>query len=299
VKGLYLAGVKDSIQTANALGITSLVEPERYGLTLVLGGGEVSLLELTSAYSVFANDGMRNSYRSVLRVEDQSGTVLEEGDVSSVRALPAESARMISSILSDNEAKAPEYGIQGSPFYFDGREVASKTGTTNDSRDAWVIGYTPSIAVGVWAGNNDNSPMVKKVAGLIAAPMWHAIMAKALLDTTNESFVPMQPVDQNLKPVLRGDWQAEYQMGGVHNILHWVNRNDPTGPAPINPASDSQYSNWEYGVQNWLGGQAPTPAAIPTQTLPNLIPGQLFYYQMPDGTLVQATQPATGPVPTQ
>lgn len=278
VKALYLAGLKDSLATAHAMGITTLNEPERYGLTLVLGGGEVSLLDITSAYSVFANDGIRNPYRSVLKVEDSSGSVLEEGDVASTQVIPAESARMISDILSDVNARASEYGIESSPFYFAGRQVAAKTGTTNDSRDAWVIGYSPNLTVGVWAGNNDNSPMVKKVAGLIAAPMWRAIMLKALPTLPNESFVPPPATDPNLKPVLRGDWQAEYSMGGVHNILHWVNKSNPTGPAPANPASDPQYTNWEYGVQTWLGGHS--FGAQPDQGLPgipNTNPGGQLY----------------------
>jgi 1A family penicillin-binding protein len=282
VKALYIAGVKNSIETAKSMGITSLNEPDRYGLTLVLGGGEVTLLDMTSAYGVFANDGVRNPYRSILKVGDEGGATLEEGDVISTKVIPAETARSISSILSDNDAKAPEYGYQGSPFFFPGRQVAAKTGTTNDSRDAWVIGYTPNAVVGVWSGNNDNSPMVKKVAGLITAPLWHEVMAEVLSDIPNESFVPAPATNPDLKPVLRGDWQAEYALGGVHNILHWINKNDPTGPVPASPASDPQYSNWEYGVQSWLGSHPYTapasnplipnypifPGTFPTQTTP-------------------------------
>jgi 1A family penicillin-binding protein len=292
VKGLYLAGITDSINTAKAMGVTTLTKAGDYGLTLVLGSGQVSLLEMTSAYGVFANDGVRAPYRSVLKVEDASGTTLEEGDVASTQVIPAESARNISDILSDNNAKAPEYGITSSPFYFPGRQVASKTGTTNDSRDAWVIGYTPNIAVGTWAGNNDNSPMVKKVAGLIVAPMWHALMEKILPEIPNESFTPPQPVDQNLKPVLRGSWQSEYALGGVHNILHWVNRSDPTGPQPANPQSDAQYSNWEYGVQSWLGSHPYTAPEPQVQILPTT---GTPYYIFPGQTTPTQTQTAPNP----
>lgn len=291
VKALYIAGIRPSLDTAHAMGITTLNEPDRYGLTLVLGGGEVTLLDMTSAYGVFANDGVRNPYRSILKVEDSDGAVLEEGSVTSTQVEPAQSVREISDILSDNNAKAPEYGIEGSPFYFPGRQVASKTGTTNDSRDAWVIGYTPNIAVGVWAGNNDNSPMVKKVAGLIAAPMWHAVMASVLENLPNESFVPPNPVDPNLKPVLRGDWQSEYNLGGVHNILYWINKDDPTGPAPASPASDPQYENWEYSVQSWLYGQhsaQPAATGVPTNTVPS---NGFFNTIFPTQTTPQQTFP--------
>ncbi len=146
------------------------------------------------------------------------------------------------------------------------------------------------MVVGTWAGNNDNSPMVKKVAGLIVAPMWHEVMQKILPDIDNESFVPPQPVDPNLKPVLRGDWQAEYSMGGVHDILYWVKKSDPTGPAPSNPSSDAQYANWEYGVQAWLTSHPfnPQPIINIPQTFPlNSTP----YYLYPG-------QASPTPVPT-
>jgi len=286
VKALYMAGIKPSLDTAHAMGITTLNEPDRYGLTLTLGGGEVTLLDMTSAYGTFANDGIRAPYRSVLKVTDADNNVLEEGDVTTNQVEPAEGVRMINDILSDNNAKAPEYGIEGSPFYFPGRQVASKTGTTNDSRDAWVIGYTPNVVVGTWAGNNDNSPMVKKVAGLITAPMWHAIMAKILPNLPNESFVPPPATDPNLKPILRGDWQSAFAQNGVHNELYWINKSDPTGPNPASPASDGQYSNWEYGVQHWYASQAPV---VPSTTVP-ASNGGFFNTVFPTQTGTQPTQ---------
>jgi len=288
VKALYIAGIKPSLDTAHAMGISTLNEPDRYGLTLTLGGGEVTLLDMTSAYGVFANDGIRAPYRSVLKVTDADNNVLEEGDVTTSQVVPQTGVRMINDILSDNNAKAPEYGIQGSPFYFPDRQVASKTGTTNDSRDAWVIGYTPNVVVGTWAGNNDNSPMVKKVAGLITAPMWHAIMEKVLANLPNESFVPPPATDPNLKPLLRGDWQAAFAQSGVHNELYWINKADPAGPNPASPASDPQYSNWEYGVQNWYASRV--PASTPTTTTPAAGGFYNPYFPTPTGQPVQ-TQP--------
>ncbi len=275
IKTLYLAGIADSIETARTMGITSLGKPDMYGLTLVLGGGEVSPLEITSAYGTFANSGVRNPYTGILSIEDMNGNKIEEFSPRPQQALDQNTALTISDILSDNVAKIPAYGL-GSPLFFPGRQVADKTGTTNDFKDAWTIGYTPEIAIGAWAGNNDNTPMEKKVAGLIVAPMWHEIMATALASTTGETFGKPRAIDPTIKPVLRGIWQGnetytidtfsgklatdltppetkkEIAIPNVHSILYWVDKNDPLGPAPINPANDYQFDSWEYGVQQWL-----------------------------------------------
>lgn len=276
VKTLYLVGIKEAIKTARDLGIRTLADQDRYGLTLVLGGGEVTLLEMTSAYSVLANTGVRNPYQSIIRVEDAEGNILEEHKNQPITVLAKNDALMISDILSDNVARTPLYGTT-SPLYFGGRDVASKTGTTNDYRDVWTVGYTPSIAIGAWAGNNDNSPMVKKTSGTIIAPLWHAFMAEALKTLPDEQFeTPVIPNDpKTLKPVIRGLWQGgsnffidsvsgglateytptetlqEKVITDVHSILYWVDKKDPLGPAPERPQDDPQFSNWETAVQNW------------------------------------------------
>lgn len=272
VKILYLAGIKDSIELAKSMGITSLGSANDYGLTLVLGGGEVSLLEMTSAYGVFATEGYKNNYTGILKVEDKSGNILEEIKPRPIQVLDSEVSRKISDILSDNVARTPLYGAN-SVINFPGRDVAVKTGTTNDYRDAWIIGYTPSIVVGTWAGNNNNAQMAKKVSGLIVAPMWRAFMDEVLKTVPNETFTPPQKEDSyDIKPVLRGKWQGgisninpdmlnnpdftygsiqEVISGGVHSILYWVNKDDPRGPIPSNPGSDSQFERWEYGVRLW------------------------------------------------
>ncbi len=248
IKLLYLAGIKASLQTAKDLGIKTLSDdPNQYGLTLVLGGGEVSLLDLTSAYGVFANDGVRNSYTGILSIDDSKGNRIEEFKQSPDQVIGANIAETISDILADNVAKMPAYGVS-SPLFFANKHIASKTGTTNNFKDAWTIGYTPEIAVGVWAGNNDNTPMEKKVAGLIIAPMWHEIMEQALATYyTGEDFNLPPPLEPDTKPELRGI----YSDGGFHEILYYVDKNNPTGPAPINPSSDSQFDHWEYGVQQY------------------------------------------------
>jgi len=246
VEALYLAGVRNSIDLAKSLGIESLTNLDDYGLSLVLGGGAVSLLDMTSAYSVFANDGIRNSYNPILSVEDNSGDIINRFNASPHRALPEQTARTISSILSDNNARTPAYG-SNSPLYISSRDVAVKTGTSNDFRDAWIIGYTPNIVIGAWVGNNDNSQMEKKVAGLIVSPLWRELMDKVLPRLPLESFIGPELEDPSLlKPILRGDLST-----ASHSILYWLDKDNPRGPSPEQLSIDPQFRNWEYSVQQW------------------------------------------------
>ena len=273
VKTLYLAGIGDSIETARDFGITTLTNQNRYGLTLVLGGGEVSLLELTSAYGVFANQGVKINHHPIIQIKDKNGTILEEEKIQSEPVIDANITNMISSILSDNIARTPAFGAR-SPLYFDGMSVAAKTGTTNDYRDVWTIGYNPNIVVGTWAGNNNNSSMTKNVAGFIIAPLWREFMDTALAQVEKTSFTPPQPTGAK-KPVLRGVWRGSraYEVDKisgnlattftpqdqreervtqeVHSILYWINKDNPDGPIPTNPAQDPQFSLWEAPVRAW------------------------------------------------
>jgi len=246
VEAIYLAGVKNSINLAEDLGIKSLTELNRYGLSLVLGGGAVSLLDMTTAYGVFANDGVKNEYNAILQIEDGNGNVIEKASPFPQRVLPENTARLISSILSDNIARTPGYG-PNSPLYIAGRDIAVKTGTSNDYRDAWILGYSPNLVIGAWVGNNNNSPMEKKVAGLIVSPLWRELIDKTLPSFPVESFTRPELEDNTtLKPILRGE------MGGEpHSILYFVDKDNPRGPIPSNPSSDSQFNNWEYGVRRW------------------------------------------------
>lgn len=251
VKVLYLAGLDDSIKTAESMGVTTLSDRSRFGLSLVLGGGEVTLLDMTSAYGVFANDGVKNPPVGILSVENAKGEVVDEYVPKAERVLDPEIARTISDILSDNAARAPEFGWN-SPLYFANAQVASKTGTTNDFRDAWIIGYNSSIVIGVWAGNNDNKPMIRKIAEFSAAPLWHETMAYAMNNKYPAgSFIPPQPKENLavLPPVLRGDWNPDPNLG-IHDILYWVNKDNPISGAP-NSENDPQLSLWEYPVQQW------------------------------------------------
>ena len=279
IKTLYLAGIENVLKTVKAVGISTLNnQPTAYGLSLALGAGEVSLLELTNAYAVFANSGDYNKYTGILEIRDKNGKILEQFNSQPSSALPKQTALLINDVLSDNTAKIPAYGpISSSQFYFPGREVAAKTGTTNDTRDVWVMGYTPDVSVGVWGGNNDNTPLVKQTAGLILTPLWRAFMQEVLAATPVSTFEKPQPADINFgSPMLHGDWRGgstyvidkysgklatEYtptearqeilEKSEVHSILHWVDKSD-FGKTPSNPKNDPQYNNWEYSVLSWV-----------------------------------------------
>ena len=189
VKILYLAGIDGTIDLAHRMGITTLNDRSRYGLSLVLGGGEVKLLDMASAFSVFANDGIRNPAQSIISIIDSIGKIYQQEELNPQRVLDEQVARKINSILSDNSARAPVFG-SNSPLILKGKTVAAKTGTTSEFRDAWTIGYAPSIAVGVWAGNNDNRPMKAGSDGVyVAAPIWNDFIKQALADKPNETFV--------------------------------------------------------------------------------------------------------------
>ncbi len=255
VEALYLAGIPASIQTAENLGL-QVNDPESCGLTLVLGGCEVRLLDLVSAYSVFANDGVRNPDRAVLEVDDANGNVLEQATLAPTRVLPADVARQISSILSDTSVRMSDLDSIGQSV---GRPVAIKTGTTNDYRDVWTMGYTPDLVVGAWAGNNDDTPMVEKISSLIISPLWGAFMSQVAKNYPPDQFGPPPPPLTDGKPVLRGIWQGgvsywkdtvsgkvatqytppetreEVVFHSVHNILYWVDKNDPQGPGAGRP----------------------------------------------------------------
>jgi 1A family penicillin-binding protein len=252
IKTLYLVGIQKAITLAKSFGLSSLGDPNQYGLTLVLGGGEVRLLDLTGAYSAFANGGVLNTPSGILEVTDSQGNILEQYESRLSRVLPENIANDISAMLSNAQARLPEYPLD-SPLSFRGYDVAVKTGTTDDTRDAWVIGYTPSIAIGVWAGNNDNSKMVKSVAGYIAAPMWHEVMVYALAKYPKTYFGEPSPIYTSVPPLLQGNWRVPDSQGNVvpHSELYWTDKHNPQGPPPSDPSQDSQFPYWEYGVSAW------------------------------------------------
>ncbi len=276
VKLLYLAGVEDSIKTAREMGINTLTDPTRYGLSLVLGGAEVTLLEMASAFGAFSQEGILHPKISVLRIENSKGVVLEEKKYSSLPVIDTEVARTLNDLLSDNDSRIPIFSPQSS-LYFPGRQVAAKTGTTQDFRDAWVIGYTPSVVAGVWVGNNDNSPMNQSgLSVMVAGPIWHKFLVFAFQRILPEEFTKPAPQTAE-KPALRGLYRSgptvkidkiskklatsftpydsieELSFGEITTILAQIKKSDPTGPPPQDPNTDPQFKNWQNALNKWLG----------------------------------------------
>lgn len=278
VETLYLAGVKNSIENAQKMGITTLNNPDRFGLSLVLGGGEVTLLDHTSAYGTLATGGIYRPKTAILKVQDSSGKNLEEyKQTDGQRVIDEKYVGMLDYIMSTNDLRAPVFG-KNNPLAFSDRPVAAKTGTTNEWRDGWTMGYTPSLAVGVWAGNNNNSVMAQGADGVfVAAPIWREFMNSALKNYNIEQFPKYEKEDTG-KPVLDGDMDMtskvkvckikkdkyclandacpddkkddrKYFTG--HSILYYVDKDNPRGDQPKNPEKDPQFKNWEKAVQKW------------------------------------------------
>ena len=246
VKILYLAGIDEFLKFIKTLGIETLTERSRYGLSLVLGGGEIKMIDLVEAYSVLAQNGVKHKQSLILEIKDNKNKLLEEYKDQSEPAADPRYIKLINDILSDREARSPLFTRSLYLTVFDNQEVALKTGTTNDYKDAWAFGYTPSLVVGVWAGNNDNQPMQKQGSSLLAAvPIWNAFMKEILKDRPTETFLKPDPIETE-KPILRGEYPE------IHTILYYINKKDPAGPAPKNPTTDPQFSNWEESIQEWI-----------------------------------------------
>ncbi|MFA6424145.1 MAG: penicillin-binding protein [Candidatus Magasanikbacteria bacterium] len=271
VKALYLVGTNETIEFAKRFGYTTFTGNP--GLTLVLGGAEVNLLEHTNAYATLADNGVYHTPVSILKVTDPKENVLVEWkENSGSEAIKPELAATVSNILSDDLARAYMFGRNGS-LTLPGRPVAAKTGTTNDYKDAWTLGYTPSLAAGVWVGNTTPSTM-KGGGNTLAGLIWNQFMRESTKNTPVETF-PIPPANDATKPVLRGaDGGIKLKINTVsgriatpstpsalivektylppHDILYYVNKDDPRGPALINPFSDPQYQNWENSLADWV-----------------------------------------------
>ncbi len=289
VEMLYLVGVGRALDFAESLGYTTFAERSRFGLALVLGGAEVKPLEHAAAFGTFATEGVLYPSSAILKVEEPDGTSLEEWKPSpGARVMEPQIARLVSNVLSDNDARAFIFGAHNALTLPD-RPVAAKTGTTSNYHDAWTVGYTPSLVAAVWVGNNDNKEMKKGADGsVIAAPIWQAYMRRATRGTPVESFVPPAPPTTD-KPVLLGgavqhsvkidrisgkratentppELIEERIMYETHSILYYLDKDDPLGPPPTNPASDPQFENWEAAVQAWAQrAQWHTTSTIPVE----------------------------------
>ena len=244
VKMIYLVGVQSVINTARALGVSNLENASTYGLSLALGSAEVSLLDMTTAYGVFANDGIKNNVTGILKIEDSKGNVLEEYTPDPKRVISEQTSRMINDVLSDVVARNSIFVKN----YFKDDIVAIKTGTTNNSRDAWTIGYTPTLVVGAWIGNNSNKPMSQIASALIVSPMWKQYMDYLLTKTNKESFIKPDEISSDTKPFLKGIYQTNE--GISHSELYWIDKEDITGPSPVNPGKDPLFYNFENSIYN-------------------------------------------------
>lgn len=199
VKMLAMVGIKDVLTVAYDMGIATLPPTEdtlkRVGLSLTLGGGEVRLLELSSAYAPFMNKGYKVEPSSILKVEDRKGNALEESTPEKKgRVISEGEAYLIYDILSDNKARSEVFGTN-SLLNIAGYKIAVKTGTTNDRRDNWTVGGNRVVLVGVWVGNNDNSPMLSVTSGVSgASPIWRRIILEAIKDKPNPEVSPSSEI---------------------------------------------------------------------------------------------------------
>lgn len=183
VKALSLAGIDNVLQTASEMGITTLTHRDQYGLSLVLGAGEVKPVEMAGGFGTFATGGVKHDLKSILKVTDASGKIVYEynlGNDKGRQVLDPQAAYEINSILSDNKARSAVFGTN-SALSFPGKTIAAKTGTTSSFKDAWTVGYSTDIATAVWVGNNDSAAMKNGADGsVIAAPIFHYYMDRAV-----------------------------------------------------------------------------------------------------------------------
>lgn len=292
VKTLYLVGVEHALDFAERLGYTTFEDRSRFGLAIVLGGGEVKMLEHANAYAAFANQGKQSDVVGILKVERMaSGEVLEEWKAEEhvpEQVIDNNVAATITNVLSDNNARAYIFGATNW-LTLGSRPVAAKTGTTNEYKDAWTMGYTPSLVAGVWVGNTDGTKMKSgSDSSRTAAPIWNEFMRAALDGTPIEAF-PSPSIPVTGKDMLDGKiptttytidtssgylatdrtperYREEVTCGEYHTILKYVDKNDPLGAAPTAPESDPYYKIWEDALQAWITTHNSRPDVEPMVT---------------------------------
>jgi penicillin-binding protein 1C len=307
VKLISMIGIQDFLTRADLMGMHSLAPTQanlnRFGLSITLGGGEVSLLDLTNAFAVFARGGIRKEPISVLEIKDHNDKVIFKSRASKeTRVFSPEISFLISHILSDNNARADAFGTN-SYLNVAGKTVSVKTGTTNDKRDNWAVGYTKGITVGVWVGNNDNSAMDPRIASGItgASPIWHDLMTQLLkkysdgiiekpdkvkaitvdslfgglprdgVPTRSEYFIEgSEPKDQSsfYKRV-----KVSKSNGKLANDIEIKTGNfeekDCYVVAESDPVSQDGKNRWQEGIDSWRGEQGDDKWKCPTETSDN------------------------------
>lgn len=295
VKMLGLVGVKNMLRTAYDAGVKSL-EPtddnlKRFGLAITLGGGEVTLLELTNGYATLADRGTMHEAVSILKVQDKNGKMLDEvGDNRGKQVLGEDFSFLISHILSDNNARSTVFG-PSSLLNIPGKTVAVKTGTTDDKRDNWAIGYTPSVVVGVWVGNNDNSAMNPKIASGItgATPIWNRIITTALADKKDGGFSKPDNVIALEVDAFGGGLpcrdfpkRSEYFVKGTEPTKDCLVEKTLDGKdyfvfVEFDPISTDGKNRWQDGINAWADSQGDPKYKPPKELLsqPNQNPDDI------------------------
>lgn len=215
VKVLQTLGVEQFINHGKRMGITSWSDPSQYGLSLTLGGGEVTMIDMATAMGVFANAGERVSLTSIKRLHDMEGRTIDYSFESPIKAVSDGTAFIISDILADNNARQLAFG-PNSALEISGYKVAVKTGTTDQKKDNWTIGYTPEYLVAVWVGNNDNTPMHPTLASGItgAAPIWNRVMKFVLQNYSKDKKWFIKPASVVEKQCFG---RTEYFIRGTEN----------------------------------------------------------------------------------
>jgi 1A family penicillin-binding protein len=242
VKVLYIVGLNNVINFAKKLGITSLTDPSRYGLSFVLGGAEVSLLQLTAAYLPFEQGGVYRKPTGILEIKDKDGNTLESYQDTGYQVMSEDTAGKITSILSDNGARTRVFG-PNNQMVFPGRDVAVKTGTTNDYKDGWVIGYNTDYVVGAWIGKNDNTQIGRVAASVSVVPMWHQIM-QYLMDKKEPGYLNKE---YTRNPAADGpNCDAS---GMAKDVIYTAISLGTFGLSP----SDPQIPHWYYGASGICG----------------------------------------------
>ncbi len=295
VKLLSLVGLKDMLQTAYDMGFDSL-EPtaqnmQRFGLSVTLGGGEVRLFDLVHAYAAFANGGERVEPVAILKVVKDGKTIYEAKQAKKQRVLTEEVSFLINHVLYDNNARLLTFGAN-SFLNMNGRAIAVKTGTTNDKRDNWTIGWSTKAVVGVWVGNNDNSPMKEVASGVTgASPIWRKIMLKTWEKYKGEDFTPPAGVEARQVDTISGYPEHD---GYPARADYFVRGTAPTEPDPIHTKvricradhnklagevdiargeyDEQEYfvlkqesSAWESDIQSWIDGQGDPKYKVPRE----------------------------------
>lgn len=303
VQVMNMLGVPEGLTIAKKFGITSLSsDASKYGLSLVLGSGEVSLLEMTDGYAAFADQGIYHTPYAVIDIKDKYGNDVSDNpqnfftqflnlfNISAI--IPSQNQReerivigedtafLISSILSDNNARAEEFGNALTIF----RPAAVKTGTTNDFKDALTIGYTPGLVVGVWVGNNDNTPMDNIAGSLGAAPIWRLLMQNFLAGTPLQPFIkpasvvkvfPCTSPSPSNAPTgtpIASMSGAEYFIEGTEPPACPTPTTNPTTSPTTSPATSPTPSPTNPPAATPTDTPTPTQPAAPTPTLTNILP---------------------------